>query len=155
MPATRGRPTLPIAAWPASDRDLWLAACRPALRLTRGGAASRMNPKVQLSYARAYDYFLEHCRHRGLLDGAGPAAGLVTSDTINDFIRHLEGRVSSVTQWSYLQRILRVASILAPERDFEWLREVVADLKDRARSRSKAHRIIDSARLLELGLSLI
>ena len=155
MPATRGRPTLPVEQWPPSDRAGWIAACRPAVRLSRGGAASGMSLNVQHSHARAYGYLLAWCRGKGDLDDRAPAAGVVTPATIAAFLADLSVRVGSVTQWSYMQRILRVASILAPEQDFSWLNDLVLELKDRARPRPKAHRIVTGDRLLGLGLSLI
>jgi integrase len=155
MPATRGPSSLPIADWPAADRSAWLSACKPPVRLSPGGAASRMSRDIQQTNARAYGHFLAYCRREGALDADTPAAVMVTPDRIAAFLADLSHLVGSVTRLNYIQRILRVASILSPDRDFGWLREVVADLKDSARPRPKAHRIVDSDRLLSLGLALI
>lgn len=155
MPATRGPPSFPISEWPAADRAAWLSACRPAARLSRGGAASRMSPDIQQMNARAYGHFLASCRREGSFDADAPAAAMVTPDRIATFLTELSHRVGSVTRYNYVQRTLRVASILSPNRDFGWLRDLVADLKDSARPRPKAHRIVESDRLLSLGLALV
>jgi len=48
-----------------------------------------------------------------------------------------------------------MAMILAPGRDFVWLRQIEAELKHQARPRSRANRIVDQSRLWKLGLELM
>jgi integrase len=124
------------------------------MRLKRGGAACRMKPSTQATHARGYGYFLDHCRRRGESED-GAAASLVIAARVEDFVFELRGRVGSVTQWAYMQRIRRMSEILAPSRDFGWLRDVEADLRDAARPRAKYPRIVDGERLLRLGTELI
>src|SRR5687767_15900494 len=52
--------SLPLACWPQADRDTWQQACRPHVRLSRGGAAAGMKPVTQADLARRYGYFLDH-----------------------------------------------------------------------------------------------
>jgi integrase len=146
--------SLPISLWPQTDREAWAHACRPSMRLNRGGAACRMKPKTQASHARGYGYFLDYCRRHGQLED-GVVASLVTPTRIDHFLEELRERVRSVTHWSYIQRIRRVCEILAPTRDVGWLRDVEADLRDAARPRAKYPRIVDGERLIRLGLELM
>ena len=146
--------SLPVSSWPQADREAWEQACRPSMRLKRGGAACRMKPKTQATHVRGYGYFLDHCRRHGQLE-EGAAASLITAPRVEHFLAELRDRVGSVTQWSYMQRIRRVSEILAPLRDFGWLRDVEADLRDVARPRPKYPRIVDGERLLRLGLELM
>ena len=90
-----------------------------------------------------------------LLDPDAAIGEHVTPDIINGFVQELQERVGSVTQLTYVTRIGRVASMLAPDRDLSWLREIEADLRYEARPRAKHHRVVPSDRLLALGLELI
>ena len=42
-PAKRRVRSLPLHLWPEADRDAWNAACQPAARLKRGGAAGHLS----------------------------------------------------------------------------------------------------------------
>lgn len=147
--------SLPLDEWPTCDRDGWRAACIPSRRLQPGGAASRLQPVTQASHARVYGYLLDFCRCNGALDPDAAAAGHVTPDRIDAFLTELYTRVGSVTRALYIERIRRMAELVAPARDFGWLREIEHDLKYLARPRAKQHRIVPSNRLLGLGLELI
>src|SRR5262249_14221531 len=52
-------------------------------------------------------------------------------------------------------RLCRVAHILSPHRDFDWLRKLEAELKLEMRPRNRTDRIINQQRLWKLGLDLI
>jgi integrase len=71
------------------------------------------------------------------------------------FLVELEERVGSVTRYTYVSRLCRMATILAPDRDFGWLRQIEASLKLLMRPRSRANRIVDQSRLWVLGLALM
>ena len=64
--------SLPVACWPQADRDAWQQACRPHVRLSRGGGAAGMKPVTQADLARRYGYFLDHLDRRGVLDLTAP-----------------------------------------------------------------------------------
>ena len=72
--------SLPLENWPCADREAWQQACRPHLRLSRGGAAAGMKPISQADLARRYGYFLEHRRLCGSLDPGAPAGAQVMPD---------------------------------------------------------------------------
>ena len=71
--------SLPLEDWPGADREAWERACRPSVRLTKGGAASHMKPVTQADLARRYGYLLDHLARRGLLDQAAAAGAGVPS----------------------------------------------------------------------------
>src|SRR5680860_93837 len=145
----------PLYDWPTADREAWERACVAAQRLKPGGAASRMKPSTRTSLVRGYGYLLDFCRRNGVLDDNPEPAGYVTPKIIEAFVHELHGRIGSVTRATYIDRILRIARILAPGRDLIWLREIEGDLRYEARPRPKYHRIVPSERLLALGLELI
>ena len=145
----------PLRDWPTADRQAWERACLAAQRLRLGGAASRMKRSTQTSLVRAYGYLLDFCRRNGLLDQNAEAGAHVTPEVIAAFVDNLRNRVGSVTRATYIEKIHRIATILAPDRDLVWLREIEDDLRYEARPRPKYHRIVPSDRLLALGLELI
>ncbi|MGC1177933.1 MAG: site-specific integrase, partial [Methyloceanibacter sp.] len=145
----------PLSDWLTTDREAWDRAGLTGHRLKPGGAAARMKPSTRASLVRAYGYLLDFCRRNGLLDLDAETGAHVTPEIIDAFVRELHNRVGSVTRASYIGKIRRVATILAPRRDLAWLAEVEADLRYEACPRSKYHRIVSSDRLLTLGLELI
>ena len=147
--------SLPVDTWPGADRNAWLEACRPALRLRRGGSAGHIKPVSRTAYVRAYGYLLDFCLRTGLFDSEAVAAGHVTPTIIGAFLEELQTRVGSIARHNYFSRIDRMARLLAPGSDTGWLKEVVAELKDQTKPRSKAARIVPSSRLLKLGLELV
>ncbi len=146
---------LPVEDWPAADRIAWQDACRPSLRLHRGGSACHIKPVSRVAYVRAYGYLLDFCLRTNRFDPKAVAAGHVTPAVMAAFLIELEARVGTITRHNYLSRIERMTRLLASGTDTTWLKEVVAELKDHITPRSKAASIVPSSRLLRLGLELI
>src|SRR5580704_11346175 len=81
--------SLPIHLWPTADRAAWEEACRPALRLKRGGAASHFRPVTQRDLASRYGYFVNFLSRSGVLDlKAGPGAQVT--------LQHIEAYVAEM-----------------------------------------------------------
>lgn len=151
-----GKPrSLPIAEWPAADRQGWVTACRPAERLKRGGAASHLATVSQGDIANRYGLYLDFLRRNGRLDTTRSAMSLVTPDDVNAFITELQARVRSVTVWNSVYKLRRAAQLIAPGPDFGWLAEIEKDLALVMIPRSKADRLVLTERLIEAGLTLI
>src|SRR5918998_1330304 len=72
--------SLPMEEWPRADREAWERACRPSVRLSKGGAASHMKAVTQVDLARRYGYLLDYLARRGLLDPAAAAGASVTPE---------------------------------------------------------------------------
>ena len=151
-----GKPrSLPVVEWPNPDRLGWAEACRPGLRLQRGGAASHLACVSQVDIANRYGLYLDFLRRSGRLDPAMGAMTLVTPDNVNKFIAELNARVRSVTVWNSVYKLRRAAQLIAPSGDFGWLTEIENDLALVMIPRSKADRWVFSERLVEAGLVLI
>jgi integrase len=114
-----------------------------------------MKRSTQTSLVRAYGYLLDFCRSNGLFDDNAKASAQVTPEIIDAFVNDLRNRVGSVTRATYVEKVHRIARILAPDRDLVWLREIEDELRYEARPRPKYNRIVSSDRLLALGLELI
>ena len=133
--------SLPLACWPPADREAWQEACRPHVRLRCGGAAAGMKPVTQADLASRYGYFLDHLNRCGVLDLAAPASAHVTPGAVESFLAEVRSIWRSVTQAQSTYKLRRMAEILAPERDFSWLREIEKDLALVACPRDRFDRI--------------
>lgn len=147
--------SLPIEDWPDADRHAWLHACRPGERLKRGGRASHLQPVTRADLQRRYGYFLDHLLRRGALCLGGEPAGLVTPENVAAYIAELQERVGSVTLYSSIYKLRRMAELLAPSRDFLWLREIEQDLEAAKMAKSKYPRLVTTTALVEAGLTLL
>jgi integrase len=143
-----------VSAWPAADRHAWEAACRPGERLKRGGAAAHMKPVTRADLAQRYGYFLDHLARHGKLRPDDTPAGQVTLENVTPYVVELQARVGSVTVYGSIYKLRRTAELLAPERDFLWLREIENDLDFVKVAKSKYPRLVMSSTLVDAGMSL-
>lgn len=153
-PGTERR-TLKVEEWPAVDQLAWEAACKPSHRLTKGGSASHLGAVSKDDIARRYGLFLGFLRLNGLLDPDAGAAAHVTPANVAAYEADLANRVSSVTAWNCIYKLRRAAQLIAPDKDFSWLREIENDLAFVAEPKSKFGRFVSPELSLEAGLALI
>jgi integrase len=147
--------SLSFELWPAADRTAWEAACRPAVRLTRGGTASHLKPVTRNDLQRRYGYFLDFLSRWGRLDLNSEAAGQATPENVNSYIAELRDRVSSVTVHGSFSKLRQMIRIIAPGLDLKWLAEVEADLRYEMRPRSKFDRVVLTDNLVKAGQTLM
>ena len=147
--------SLPLDLWPEADRIAWNAACQPAARLKRGGAAGHLKPVTRDDHAYHYGNFLGFLDRRGLLQRDGPAAASVTPENVDAYLAELKQRVSSVTVHGSICKLRRAARYIDPRQELAWLLEIAKDLALVAHPRSKTDRWVLPERLIEAGLTLI
>ncbi len=75
-----------------------------------------------------YGLFLGSLQRAGRLDRTADTAGLVTPEAVAAFSAELKCRVSSVTLAPTVSKVRRTAELIAPGRDFAWLKEIERDL---------------------------
>jgi site-specific recombinase XerD len=148
------RRTLKVHEWPAADRLAWEAACKPSHRLTKGGSASHLAPVSQEDVARRYGLFLGFLRLNGSLNPDAGAAAHVTPANVEAYTVDLAVRVTSVTAWNCIYKLRRAAQLIAPDKDFSWLREIEKDLAFVMEPKSKLGRFVAPERSLQAGLAL-
>jgi site-specific recombinase XerD len=147
--------SLPIHLWPIADRAAWQDACRPSVRLKRGGAASHMRAVAQNILAKRYGYFLDFLSRSGLLDMRAAASTQVTPGKVEDFVAEMKNRVSSVTVYVRVQSLRRIIQLIAPAVEIEWLIDIERQLYSEMRPSSKWNRVVYSDVLVEAGLTLM
>ena len=146
---------MPLQAWPEADRTAWPAACEPAARLKRGGAAGHLRPDSREVHERHYGNFLGFLDRNGLLRRDSPAAANVTPENVDAFLTDAKARMSSTTVHVAICCLRRAARYMVPDLDLDWLNELAKDLALVAYPRSKFDRLVLPERLIEAGLALI
>jgi integrase len=154
IPAKKVR-SLPVKLWPAADRIAWVEACRPSIRLKRGGAASHLKPVVQHDLAKRYGLFLDSVIRSGQLDVDAAAGAQVTPNNVTAYVSELKCRVSSVTVYGSIQKLRRMVQLVAPKRDVDWLVEIEREIYSERRPRPKWDRVADTGVLADAGLTLM
>jgi integrase len=147
--------SLPLDGWPAADRLAWLRACESGVGWRRGGAASRWKPITREDLERRYGYFLESLRERGTLDPQAGAGRLVTPENVDCYIERVRSGWTSVTLARSVYKLRRMAGILAPSLDLDWLTEIANDLDLVAYPLERFDRIVTSEVLIRAGLTLV
>lgn len=147
--------SLPLQDWPASDRDTWLKARAPGLRLRRGGRAAHMAPVTQADLERRYGYYLRSLLERGVLRQDMVAGHQVTPDGVEAYLARAATCWRSTTVAQSIYKLRRMAGLLAPDRDYGWLRDIENDLALASCPMSRFDRVVTSEVLVEAGLTLI
>ncbi len=107
--------SLPTGEWPEADRLAWQDACRPSVRLQRGGSASHLAEVSRKDFVGRYGAFLGCLQRAGLLDLQAAAGAQVTSSHVDLYINELKNRVSSVTIWNCIYKLRRAAELINPK----------------------------------------
>jgi len=147
--------SLPVERWPVAEGAAWQEACRPSVRLKRGGAASHFRPVVQHDLSRRNGYFLDYLSRSGRLDVSAAAGAQVTPNNVEDYVTELKTRVSSVTVYGSIQKLRRFVQLIAPGRDIGWLIAVERKLATEKQPRPKWDRVVYTDVLVDAGLTLM
>ena len=151
----QGVRSLPIGRWPAAVRTAWQEACRPSVRLKRGGAASHLKPVVQHDLAKRCGLFFDSLMRSGKLDMNAAAGMQVTPGNVEAYVAELKSRVSSVTVYGSIQKLRRFVQLTTPDRDLGWLVAIERQLFSEMRPRPKWDRVVYTEVLEEGGLTLM
>jgi hypothetical protein len=147
--------SLPIEAWPTADMAAWEEACRPNVRLKRGGAASHMRPVTQRDLAKRYGLFLDSLFRAGRFDEKARAGTQVTPDSVDGYVTELKSRVHAVTVYGSIQKLRRIVQLIAPDLVLDWLIVVERKLGSEMRPSSKWDRVVYANILIDAGLTLM
>ena len=146
---------LPLEAWPPADRAAWLAETAKGHILDQPGAAAHLSDSFLADLQRRYGRLLGYINWRGRLDRNAEPAGNLTPELLGNYVSDLESSVGSVTTFNSVHKAMRVAEYIAPARDWSWLRRLSRRLARKQRPANKRARLVDSARLFQLGTTLM
>ena len=146
--------SLPIGDWPQPDREAWDAACRPAVRLRRGGSASHLAARTRDDLQKRYGYFLTFLKECHRFDAAASCKSLLTPENVDALVHRMRNEWSATTLFMTIQKLNQIARRLAPSTNFKWLSDVAGDL--RAEDGPVKHPpVVDASQLLIAGLAFV
>src|SRR5688572_28240587 len=154
MPDLRGsgRVCLPIAMWPASDREAWEAAHHRGGLLDDDGGAVAWAPATSDIIARGYGRFLSFLAQNEALDPDVSPGQRITRARVEAYIDDLRQDNRSSTVAARIRELGRAAAVMAPAGDWTWLRRMFSRLRRMATpARDDRARLVPARRLLELG----
>jgi integrase/recombinase XerD len=147
---------LPLSQWPEANRaalaaayapgDIFDDACGPGAHLTLG--TRRM---IETAYRRWLGYLYEV--HP--LDLLHSPADRITPDRVRAFINRLRDEVGPTTIAVVTDNLLHAARLLAPHRNWEWLRLLKRRLRAQVRPKDRFDHLVPGWQTLELGLRLM
>ena len=156
-PLTPQRRCLPLADWPPADRQGWQAAIAAGdgLLLDDGPGAG-LAPRTLLRHRASYGRWLGWLRTQGRLDPASMPGERATRENLRGYVVALRAANAPGTVLVRLQSLAVVLRWMAPERDWAWLRRLLARLGARATPvRDKRARLQPADALFVLGERLM
>ena len=81
--------SLLIGDWPQPDREAWDAACRPAVRLRRGGSVSHLAARTRDDLQKRYGYFLTFLKECHRFDAAASCETLLTPENVDALVHRM------------------------------------------------------------------
>lgn len=148
------RRCLPLHAWPEPDRLAWEAALAPGDLLDGTiGPGHHWCPDTREKYRKGYGRWLTFVIGSGRFDPEEAPADRITRDAIGSYLEKLQDQVGLWTLWGRLAELLAVAKVIAPERDWQWLRRIVGKLGTRVvATRNKHIRLRPAAEILHWAI---
>jgi integrase/recombinase XerD len=153
---TLPRLILPVEHWPERDREEWRLVQRPASFLEEARPASHWSKASRILAESGYGRWLAFLEQKGLLDPACAPSDRAGEERLRAYVAELQARLAPTTVTMAVKALLRMLSILAPERDWAFLRRAHRHLKRTALpARDKLAHMVPAADLFELGIRLM
>jgi integrase len=146
--------SLPIGDWPKPDREAWDAACRPAIRLRRGGSASHLAARTREDLQKRYGYFLTFLKESRRFDAAASCESLLTPGNVDALVHRMRNEWSPTTLFMTIQKLKQIARHLAPSANVKWLSDIAGDLRAEG-GPVKQRPVVDASELVIAGLALV
>ncbi len=155
MPHTFSR-RVALADWPVDLQDAWASACRPGTLLRQRGPASTWSQPTKEHVIGGVGNLLFWLRQTDRALPGAPFVDLVTPERVMAYAAARRAEIRDISVRSRLVGLVRGMAVLFPDRDWSWIRRIIASIPDgRAASRQrKQPRIRHSLELFELGVRL-
>ncbi|HWT30666.1 MAG TPA: site-specific integrase [Propylenella sp.] len=147
---------LPESEWPAGDRELFDAAYRPGdIFDDDAGAgahlAERSRRCIHYAWRRWLGFLVE-----GYPDDLGlPAAGRITPERVRAYVEHLATTMRPSSVATTVGHLYDGARLIAPAKDWSWLRALKSRLQSRAETEDRFERLQAPARTLDFAHDLM
>jgi len=142
--------------WPIPDRCAWRAATTKGDILEPGGDGADWAPLSRRKIAKGYARWLTWLNTHQLLDPAAAPAARITPDRVRDYVLELKNINAPYTVLARVQELYQAIRVMAPERDWAWLRRIETRVRHGAVSvRNKRQRVVPSETLISYGVELM
>ena len=149
------RLSLPPEEWPSVDRAAWETRFASIDVLDEINPAMVRRERGEFSFEDAYGRWLGFLMSRGGLASDVSPVDRVTPDAVRDYVSALKSRVRITTAYFNIYFLRRAISALAPERDWEWPRDIERGLYRVARRQRNERAVVPVEKLYALGFDLM
>ena len=150
-----GPDCLPLAEWPALDRELWMQAFRGNDPFEPIGPAGRWRSRTVETVSEGYGHALAWLERRGLLDPCQSPDARWTPERLRRYVEEMQLRLRPATVQNRLIALERALAVLVPRSDRSTLRAAIRNATVRPDAARKRSRLQDPARLVALGFELM
>ncbi len=147
---------MPLEEWPVTDRMAWEAALRPGDVLEDCGLAAHLREGSRVIMIEGYGSWLGFLNELSEIDLERAPADRVSPKLVMRYVERLRTTCNDSTVHSRVRLLYQVLAVMAPDRDWRWLRRIFQKLGATILTRrDKQGRIVSSRRLYEAGLDFM
>jgi integrase len=156
MSAARRLKHLPVAAWPAEDRLLFDTAFADGdIFDDKAGAGAHLSDSSKRAILFGWRRWLGFLARNYPTLLALPAADRITLERVRDYVDDLGATMNDTSVGMTIARLYDGARLIAPHRDWSWLKALKTRLPARAVSEDRFDRLVPPHLTLDLGLALM
>ncbi len=141
--------------WPRADQVAWKAAFAAGDPFDDQGPAAHWRPRSRQSIASGYGRWIGWLKETDPEALELPPADRLTEARVRRFITDLGIQVEAGGLANYVKHTFDAISVMAPDRDWEWLKTWKNRLEKQVPRRSNRSKTPDPRRLVDLGRSLM
>ena len=146
----------PIERWPAHDRALWRKGVETGGLFDAVGVGAAWSDANRRKTGSGYTAWLSWLAGNALLDPGMTPADRVTREGVAAWVTELQGQRAPYTVLARVRELYDALRVMAPEGDWEWLRQCYRSLKERVHPvRDKLSRLRSTDELVALGEQLM
>ena len=149
------RRSLPFDAWPEPDRTAWTEAIAEGDIFDGRGPAAHWAATTRSAVIAAYGRYLSFLAASEPSVLAEHPVERLTEDRLICYLSHLAQSAGTMGRHMFFAKLRDAVRVMFPSKVPPHLSRLVARLESERRPRSKAARIVTSARLSELGAKLM
>ena len=146
---------LSLSDWPEIDHIAWTTAIKAGDRFDGRGRVAHWSPASRNSIGYAYGRWLGFIKrfYPGLLSESPESR--FTHKLVQDYVYHLQSEVNAATVYIYFDHLMCAVQAMLPGSAWGWFKSILRHLRRDIRPRVKQHRLVDSDRLIALGIELM
>jgi integrase len=145
-----------VEEWPEADQSAWRDAVSNADPFGPGTSAGEWSERSRIKTERGYGRWLSWLSEKGQLDSEQTSGDRVTPLLVKEYVADLAVANGDFTVLCRVQELYDAIRVMAPDRDWTWLRQIQNVLRARSVSvRDKRVRMRSAQELVELGKKLM